>query len=490
MGKHSEIYPDKLVMWHTELYNAMSDDGCFLCLTDKEVYLLLQATRQMEWSSRWRVADGDSLPDIKALASTLEEKLMTCDSLQYREDPTDSCVLQYSLDGGTTWQDAFDFSTCIKTQVKPIVDAEGQRILDELMDKWDGTANSISANLVYDGGADDTHRDVALCNALELWVDAMCDAEIARRGISEQYWEEMPDIFLGLSVALLGVPIPGFRFLAMASALVSVFIEIAAPIWDLAVLAALEDEDARELVACTMYKHLSGATPTASKFATALDTPLYSPVSYAALIGNAIKPMLGELEVFVTFLQVWADVYPFAKGGFLTSCNCPDLGWTVQFLLSAGEPPNVNFITESPFKIHTYNNPQDRYENTDTVAEDTSSAFISFEFDIAGTTTLLWMSVNIDMDSDGPNTWASGQEFMAYDDVAAEVLNFTDPGYHQNNTPATATWEGVPVSNVQKVHLRQRIYEPDNGRNTWLHTYMVLIHGQGTIPPEWAAYEV
>jgi len=480
---------DKQVVWHTEQWNAFNDDCCLLFLSRKDVYLLGQALLQMTWETRWIVGEGDELPDIDALSSELNVKLMTCDALQYREKPTDNCVLQYTTDGGNTWVDAFDFSSCIKSQVKPIVDAKGDEILDKLLDDYNtGGESAISDDLTY-GDADDDKRDYALCLAIEIMIDALCDAEIARQDAGNEIYENFGDTLQGIAVVLLGLPIPGSRWLAMLAALGSWLVRTGYPIFAAVNLAALSSEEARELVACTMYDALKGDTPSFSRWQASLDNPKYSPISYAAAIGYAISFALPELEIYVAFLKEWAELIPYALGGFLDTCSCPDLGWTVSFLNGSGVPPNWIAVDNNPFDDATYDAPNDWFQALDTASQSESSAFCTIEFDIAGDCDIEWIYFDIDLINPAGGTNPSGQGFWLYDNVDALIGSQTIPGYHKNNTPARITWE-ADKTGVQTIRLQARCYEPTNGLTVEAQMLEIRIHGTGTIPPEWAAYEV
>lgn len=461
------------------------------CLVINAEWMSLLAG-QVERLAFHEVWEGDTDTRENAIENIVQILSMMGDCgliTDIRQKPDDNCILQYSQDGGLTWVDGFDFSLCLKSEIQPMFDALASGILQDLLDKYDGTANSISEDLVYDGGPDDAFRDIALCNALQIFVDAMCDVEINRRAQAEQFWEDVPEVLESVAIILLAVPIPGARFLAFAAAAVGVFIEIAGPIWNLATLTALQDENAREQVACSMYEELSGATPTFSAFQTSLDNPQYSPISNAAFIGNAIKAMIQELEIYIAFLQMWADVYPYAKGGFLDICDCPDLGWTAKFLNGVGRPPNWAIVSNPPYNDASYNSPGDYWFSTDTPSEPVSSVFCNIEFEVAGTFTVEWITMDIDLQTTSGNSFSTGQQFDVYDDLGVLIESHNEPGYNQNNTPATITWEKQNTG-VQKIRLHAKLFEPDNGETTRAEIREIRVHGTGTIPPEWAAYEV
>ena len=476
-------------MWHTEQYNALSTETCLVCLTNQEVYLLGQALRQMTWETRWIVGDGDTLPDIDAISSSLEVKLMTCNAFQLRMSPTVSCQVEQSFDGGATWVDAFNLYDCIADTVQPIADSLGDNLLTELMDKWDGTAESVAKNLTYDASGDDVYRDIALCTALEIFIDGLCEAEIQRRTNNAEIWEDLAPLIGSIAVSVALFPIPGARLAALGLAWVAVHWATGLAVWAGLSLAILNDETMREQTACVMYEALNGATPTFSKFQTSLDDHDYFFALPVVEMINACKPFVNELEVFVTFLQIWDSIYPMAKSGFLDSCGCPDEGWKVEFLAGAGRPPNWAFPSNAPYDFAKYNSPGDYWYADDTPGEPDSSAYCTVEFEIAGTFDLDWIMWDINLTSTGSNTFNSGQQEWLYDDVGGLIANHNNPGYHKNNTPATVGWDTTQTG-IQKVKLQARIYDPDDNETTQAILSRITIKGTGTIPPEWVAFEI
>lgn len=71
---------DKLTGWHKGFYDTLSDDICWYCLTEKQVYVIGQALRQVRWPTRWQ---GDvSGTDLDSIAEAIEEKLADMQTCQ------------------------------------------------------------------------------------------------------------------------------------------------------------------------------------------------------------------------------------------------------------------------------------------------------------------------------------------------------------------------------------------------------------------------
>jgi len=67
----------KLVAWNNDIYNLMpDDDGCFVCLTSRDKYVLGQALKQAYWNTRWQSQQGTAIPASRdSKVGELEEKM-------------------------------------------------------------------------------------------------------------------------------------------------------------------------------------------------------------------------------------------------------------------------------------------------------------------------------------------------------------------------------------------------------------------------------
>lgn len=406
-----------------------------------------------------------------------------------RKNPANECVVEQSYDCGETWVELINLLDCVTSATAPLFDAQSQYLLDNLLNKYTGVATSISEKLGYTGEAEDAYRDAALCAATELIVDAMCDAEIERRLAGENVWDEMDEFLWAASIVVALIPIPGFRFLAAGLAFTATFVRYGLPLWEVIALAALQDENAREQVACSMYNALRGETPTEARFAAALDTPLYSPVSVAFPIGLAIKPMLAEVEVYVTFLDMWAKMYDLAEGEFLVGCPCPNDQWTAQFLGDFEDMPNYIIETSAPYPDAVFSEPNNWFTASDDPALSDSSNAGHVRIPSSIDYTFKWIIWDIAIVNDDGGTNPTGQRMWIYDELDNELDFQLFSGYHKDNTPAAIPYENT-VENARDIVLQFRCYEPADNKDTVTYLHSVIIHGEGTIPPEWIPFQV
>ncbi len=408
-----------------------------------------------------------------------------------RQSPTDNCILEISYNDGETWSTAFDYSLCLQPLVDDMMEtmnAVGNQILQELLDAYDQTAGSVAPNTVYDASSDDPYRDQALCLALQVMVSAMCAAELDRQINERDFWQRIPDFLR--TVALVSIA-SGQLYITLGIALGIAVAQLALALWDNLSTAILTDTDAQEQVACAMYFKLKGSTPTETRWEDCLDYPPFSPVTNAAYIANAIRPMLDDLGLYIAFINHWSQLFTFAKSGLLDACSCVDPGWTVLFFDGAGMPPNWIINHPDPaYNIAQYEPTGDYLYAEDTPSHSQSSSFAELEWTIAGTTTIEWMTYDIHMFNEPPFN-PSGQQFWFWDDTPTQIDYFNSPGHQGADYQATITYEpGTPLSDVQKIRIQARVFQDQDNRETEIRITEIRIHGTGTIPPEWEAYEV
>jgi len=272
------------------------------------------------------------------------EKVRTgvnCMPYLLRMSVSDVCQVEQSTNGGASWTDAFNLKDCIELAVRPLFDdlndlvtVTAENLLQELLDKWDGSVGSISTSVIYDGSGDDDFRDFALCNILQLLVPAMCEAEIAKRAAQADVWSDIGDVLRAVGEVAFAF---GYPYVTIAAGIASAVVEFGSAAWVAVSTEALDNAAAQENVACCMYNEMQGGTPSQSSFASALDGCDFTFGTFEAQIAGAISPMLVSLEFFLAFLDLWGKFYPYAKAGILDTCVCGfDWCHTFDFTIDDG----------------------------------------------------------------------------------------------------------------------------------------------------------
>jgi len=137
-----------------------------------------------------------------ARITTLQAILMTgnlaCNGepgMEFRQNPSDACQLQYSTDGGGTWKLMFDYSLCAgKTNGKQAPSAQAIAAVSVEINNWvgdyDGNTNSVAPELIHDNSPTDDYRDQAVCALIyQILLDIQAIAKNTDAQCSGWHWD-------------------------------------------------------------------------------------------------------------------------------------------------------------------------------------------------------------------------------------------------------------------------------------------------------------
>lgn len=136
----------KLASWDIDEYLGYSDNECIVCLTEKELYLLRNPLRQMEWSTRWTSEIGTMQPDIATIAEVLAFKMSG-------QNCIDFC--QYMID-------------CINDPESGVSDAIVSVVGSSSYSNYRDVAQSQNNNVLADGYNPTCDLDILFGQCLQL----------------------------------------------------------------------------------------------------------------------------------------------------------------------------------------------------------------------------------------------------------------------------------------------------------------------------------
>lgn len=321
-------YTDKQRLLEFDLTKTQDLDypDTMVCLSGDSYAFLMSLVSYFNVSMHW----GDNWVDGKKLVERVLGELTMAACLRFNQN---DCVLEVSYDGGLTYETMFNFGACISKGVQPIVDKLRSDLLQELRDKYDGTAGSISDNLVYDGTGDDDYRDLAMCLALSVMFKGIAELEREKRDQATEFWLNVGDTFegvvlLALSFGLGGLPVVA---LAVTAAITQIAAGVASVFNEILDYVIYTDEYIQNLACCALV-NLEGSTPTYSAFQNSLTGCGFFP-DMVNLV-TAYDAVLAELDVYLGFLDLMSTFYPLVKEGFLDTCPCNDDPWVKVFDLT------------------------------------------------------------------------------------------------------------------------------------------------------------
>lgn len=309
---------------------------------------------QMLELTRWWVWEHDGTNRAKTAADywltfleTAYENTLNGNGciVQLRANPIDPCELQYSTDGGNTWSVGFDYAACLDTVGTGITNQITTEInvntyISNLVTIYDNDYTNIAPDMTFGGSGSDSDRNLALCNALHLFVNDYAQLAI---GYAKERFEESQEVPSLVALALGAASVIASAFITPAGgallyvSLGTALAAIGLEVWlaaDEADFAAYEDAIAIDAVACYMYGQMAGNNPTATEFADALTGETLA--GNAGIIADSIAPALASEDAYVVLLQYMQDSYELIGLGASVDCPCTT-PWEKVFDFSLGD---------------------------------------------------------------------------------------------------------------------------------------------------------
>lgn len=353
-----------------------------------------------------------------------------------RQNPSDTCQLQYSMDDGETWELAFDYGLCIPAWAQTLVESAdaAQR------DRWRDVTSPIDINpyaptQTFGSRETDTPEQAevrvnALCYAVRQTVDAIAEAVI---GAYTGQITVINMVSAGLGIAAtvagaLGVTAWVGLGLGLAAAGLKLLVELG--FHDVEIF---QDEDTKEFLSCAIFQSLVVRPVTLIAFQTAIDYPVdcaSDDENRALYLASRIMADVDNSnDLFTSFVSMLGTANLAAQAGLVgESCVCLPRTWTYcldmndWFYLSSPERPNWSFCGQPP----AYNSINGGRLDTESVSPVWESVIIegnqpmlarSIEFFVPASTTVTLIQMHWNW-TGGGNTDAV-QKYLIVDNVTS-----------------------------------------------------------------------
>lgn len=272
--------------------------------------------------------------------------------MQFRQNPDNTCQLQWRQNDGEAWQLMFDYGLCFANvltgngMVDNITLTVMQQQSQTLNVDYDGTIASIAPNMVYDSSPRDAFRDLAMC----VWL-AQALAEIAELAGTYQsrysgwFWDTyrfihdlvgdvVPFIVFGLQLAGL-LPVSWFIYVAFAVGVaLNEAIGQAIEEYD---LTPFNDEGLILQALCVARANLAGDDVSEAEFNDAFNgadlIPGMNTDSY-----NVLVALVNNHTAYLNFLDATSQIVLQLEDGYLEyACPCDTWEKSWDFALTDGD---------------------------------------------------------------------------------------------------------------------------------------------------------
>lgn len=287
----------------------------------------------------WKDAQDENYPAIQEILKFLKGD--SCVNFMLRQNPEDPCLFEQSLDGGETWSLAYDYSLCAQIGYQAALTvatnqqnlSNAQETLGEALENFNenyaGDISELYPELEY-GGALDGYREEALCYALRIFINMICEKTIEAKEDAAATADEAK-LALYLAAATLGVlaiATAGSSLLlagalgATASALgfTNAFGSLLFEHWTNTQIEQYQDEMAKEEVLCHVFEQLSGSQVEQSELAAAFAS--FAGSANGGAIATACALFAAETAGYVAFILAYRDGLQISQLGLTDDCAC------------------------------------------------------------------------------------------------------------------------------------------------------------------------
>ena len=298
-----------------------------VCLTQRQVAILKALLIPAYWETRWinLPVTADQLEaEMAELDSQLDGNDCEANIMDFRDNPSDPCEVQYSKDGGETWLTMFRKDICPVASLGDIsIITNNQTEIENNNTTWNNDITNLAPEWEYE----DENSDKALCWVIDFYVEWICDVSIqeikshnAEIEDDVALWDDVLEQFAaGLIAAMVFIKVDA----AVAGAVAWAVIEIATELYVYLQTVSYEhfqDEEAKQAVKCAMYHHIRGETPQWEDWEHSLDdfVPANVPetsISTTVALWNSVQ------DVYINYLFTLEDINSVSES--LPDCPCP-----------------------------------------------------------------------------------------------------------------------------------------------------------------------
>jgi len=309
-----------------------------VCLTQRQAMILKAALIPAYWSRRWLGFPGDaeSRDTLESMIAKIDNQLDGNDcpvcNMEFRDNPLDPCEVQYSNDGGETWETMFRKDVCVPQQNLSISNLtevyEASDTITTNNTTWNNDITNVAPQWDYDPGT----TEKALCFVVVRWVDLICDLAIMQISAHNEEEREkndwLDDVAVLVAELVMDVIVHYSGFspsVVFAGAVWWASVQLMEYLWDewMSMDAShFTDLDARESVACFMFNQLRGETPQWELWRDSLENFDYgsAPLAEQSIASSVNEFNIGDVDTYINYMMLLEDINAITE--YLPECPC------------------------------------------------------------------------------------------------------------------------------------------------------------------------
>lgn len=335
MGKKADAKDWKAITFNwTDLQDYDHVEQIGVCLTQRQVAILKALLTTAYWATRWTglTATKDQLEEfITEIDYKLDGNDCEAQTMMFRDNPEDTCEVQYSTDGGTTWYTMFRKDNCSPRPSETVIN-NWYTYQTNVNNDYTTYAGDI-INVAPDWNYTDPDQDNAICWTIQNWVDFICDFAITQIETNNQNRRDQNDWLDELAPAVSAAVVT--MIVALIGTVVTVpALLIGGVTYSLTLLLdnfldtlinessdAYRDEDARDIIKCYMYQEITGSTPQWTAWKNSLQN-WEDFGGNVKTIAETVHVANNHEKTYVEWMIMTEDINSIAD--VLPPCPCPD----------------------------------------------------------------------------------------------------------------------------------------------------------------------
>lgn len=348
------------------------------------------------WTA-WTGEEDDRNAAVQEIAEFMIGEV--CGMFLLRQSPTNSCLLEQSVDGGVIWTPAFDYSSClsgINIAITTIYNVQSEIVVATQINIYLADPGAYAPDVEDDSAG----TDAAYCYALRGFIEGALAGVIERKEAENE--RNTIIMAVGEAIAIVAAFYSGGLISGVSATVGAAITLIIDSVIDALNLAGLkylqQDENQLNQLVCCAYEVIQG-----DRILEATWNTLWSGTTCTGLSTEAeeFRPILNQIaqdfDSYVMFLDASQEAVELYDAGILADNCIEGCGeeWVADFLGGDGWDALLVLLPVSSGAQCTYNSGTDEIDGA--CIGDGTYEGIAFKLDVGPNTVITAISTTVDV---------------------------------------------------------------------------------------------